>query len=221
MMEDKEEDEMEMDFSHSSVLGKYSETVEQAEKIVEVWLDKVRKGKLTPANFKEHWRVWVPKNYTVVPGSDLNLENEKSNDVLIDNLERFLANGGDFEEAMKKLNDLDNPPSVCGRVFKVGTLCLCLIHITENNDLLNGIIDFRWVNLIIHAGNVEWTRHVCCVLLVSSTLLIKITIIKWGLAQEGDVVIVEMLKPGRMKNFVIFIYLELRSDSTHDFGKHF
>lgn len=105
--------EMDIPLAH---LPKY---MESPKNVVDMWLEKIGKeGMLTPLHFKDHWRIWVPKLYALEPGSDWNLENDKTNDVLIDNLERFIANG-DFKDAMKRLNFFDHPQSMCGKVFKV------------------------------------------------------------------------------------------------------
>lgn len=107
-----EDGEMDIPLAH------FPKYMESPRNIVDIWLEKVEKNQLTHSNFKDHWRIWVPKFYSLEPGSDWNSENEKTNDVLIDNLERFIAKGN-FEEVMKSLDDMDNPPSVCGKVFKV------------------------------------------------------------------------------------------------------
>lgn len=109
--------EMDIPLAH---LPKYTESPKN---IIDIWLEKMGKGQLTPAHFKDHWRIWVPKLYALEPGSEWNLENDKSNCELLDNLEKFIANG-DFKEVMEWLNCRNQSSSVCGKVFKVSFLCL-------------------------------------------------------------------------------------------------
>ncbi|KAK6637539.1 hypothetical protein RUM44_007961 [Polyplax serrata] len=104
--------EMDIPLAH---LPKYTESPKN---IIDIWLEKMGKGQLTPAHFKDHWRIWVPKLYALEPGSEWNLENDKSNCELLDNLEKFIANG-DFKEVMEWLNCRNQSSSVCGKVFKM------------------------------------------------------------------------------------------------------
>ncbi|XP_069676845.1 E3 ubiquitin-protein ligase UBR2 isoform X3 [Periplaneta americana] len=89
---------------------------------VEVWNEKLKKGVLSCTHFKEHWRIWVPKIYSPEPNGsclDWSFDETKAQDVLFDTLERFICNG-DPQEVLIKLSQMDSPPSVCGRVFKMG-----------------------------------------------------------------------------------------------------
>ncbi|KAJ9589000.1 hypothetical protein L9F63_017695 [Diploptera punctata] len=89
---------------------------------VEVWNDKLKKGILSCTHFKEHWRIWVPKIYSPEPNGsclDWSFDEAKAQEVLFDTLEQFICNG-DPQEVLTKLSQLDSPPSVCGRVFKMG-----------------------------------------------------------------------------------------------------
>ncbi|XP_012250571.1 E3 ubiquitin-protein ligase UBR2 [Athalia rosae] len=89
---------------------------------VNVWMDKMSKGLLSCTHFKEHWRIWVPKIYSPEPnGSCLNwsFDEEKAQKILYNTLEEFICNGNP-QEVLRQLSQLDNPPSVCGKVFKMG-----------------------------------------------------------------------------------------------------
>lgn len=99
-------------------LADLSKQTESPKNVIDIWLDKMEKGILTAANFKDHWRIWVPKFYALEPGSECNLENDKTSCELLDNLERFIANG-DFQEVMRRLTNVNQTSSVCGKVFKV------------------------------------------------------------------------------------------------------
>ncbi|XP_011862906.1 PREDICTED: E3 ubiquitin-protein ligase UBR2 [Vollenhovia emeryi] len=89
---------------------------------VDVWTEKMNKGVLTSINFREYWRVWVPKIYS--PGSKSNclewaIDEDTANRMLLRTLEEFIC-GGDPQMILKELSMMDNPPSICGRMFKMG-----------------------------------------------------------------------------------------------------
>ncbi|XP_015515354.1 E3 ubiquitin-protein ligase UBR2 [Neodiprion lecontei] len=89
---------------------------------VNVWMDKMSKGLLSCAHFKEHWRIWVPKIYSPEPNGsclDWSFNEEKAQKILYSSLEEFICNGNP-QEVLQQLSQLDNPPSVCGKVFKMG-----------------------------------------------------------------------------------------------------
>ena len=89
---------------------------------VNVWMDKLSKGILTATHFKEHWRIWVPKIYSPEPNTNIlnwTFDEEDAQKLLYNTLEEFICNG-DPCEVLKQLRENDDPPSVCGRVFKMG-----------------------------------------------------------------------------------------------------
>ena len=89
---------------------------------INVWMDKMSKGVLSPSHFKEHWRIWVPKIYSPEPNDDCldwNFDEDTAQKMLFNTLEEFICNG-EPQVVLKLLSQLDNPPSVCGRVFKMG-----------------------------------------------------------------------------------------------------
>lgn len=168
-----EDGEMNIPLAH---LPRYTDSPQN---IVDIWLEKINNNELTPANFKDHWKIWVPKFYALEPGSDWNLENEKSNDSLVENLERFIANG-DFDEATKKLQNLDHPPSVCGRVFQVSVSAILNKINISKNDCYFSNADCRLESQLIPAGSVLWMEPVSCVSVVSNDQLTKIIVTKWA-----------------------------------------
>ncbi|XP_072755009.1 E3 ubiquitin-protein ligase UBR2 [Anoplolepis gracilipes] len=89
---------------------------------VDVWTEKMNKGVLTSINFREYWRVWVPKIYS--PERNANclewtIDDETARRLLLKPLEEFMC-GGDPQTILKELSKMDNPPSICGRMFKIG-----------------------------------------------------------------------------------------------------
>lgn len=89
---------------------------------VNVWMDKMSKGMLTSTHFKEHWRIWVPKIYSPEPnGNCLNwsFDEDMAQKMLYNTLEEFICNG-DSREVLQQLRQMEKPPSVCGKFFKVG-----------------------------------------------------------------------------------------------------
>uniref|UniRef100_A0A1B6DEC1 E3 ubiquitin-protein ligase n=1 Tax=Clastoptera arizonana TaxID=38151 RepID=A0A1B6DEC1_9HEMI len=91
-------------------------------KNVVMWNENFKKGILSSTHFKEHWRVWVPKCLGPEPNNsclDWSFDEDRAQVVLFDTLEEFIC-GGYPQTVLKELSQKDNPPSVCGRVFKIG-----------------------------------------------------------------------------------------------------
>lgn len=92
-----------------------------ADAVVSKWAEKFAEGVLSSSHFKEHWRTWVPRIY----GPSLNesslswsFNEDEAHRVLFGTLERFICDG-DPTVVLNRLSQLDRPPSVCGKVFKV------------------------------------------------------------------------------------------------------
>lgn len=86
------------------------------------WMERFSKGTLSCTHFKAHWRIWVPSIFSPEPNNsclDWSFDEEQAQRVLFNTLEEFICNG-DPQSVFKNLNQLDNPPSICGRVFKMG-----------------------------------------------------------------------------------------------------
>ncbi|XP_011302105.1 E3 ubiquitin-protein ligase UBR2 [Fopius arisanus] len=89
---------------------------------INVWMDKMSKGILTSTHFKEHWRIWVPNIYSPEPNGNClgwSFDEDMAEKMLYNTLEEFICNG-EPREVLQQLAKLENPPSVCGRFFKVG-----------------------------------------------------------------------------------------------------
>ncbi|KAL1459822.1 hypothetical protein WDU94_011775 [Cyamophila willieti] len=90
--------------------------------VVSDWKQKFAAGTLSITDFKEHWKIWVPHLLSPEPKSsclDWSFDEDKVQKVLFDSLEEFICDGLP-EEIFQKVSQMDNPPSVCGRVFKMG-----------------------------------------------------------------------------------------------------
>lgn len=93
-----------------------------AKEVVQKWLEKHEEGVLTPNTFKEYWRKWVPRIYSPsLNESCINwsFNEDEAQRVLFNTLEEFICRG-DPQVVLNELSQLDKPPSVCGRVFKMG-----------------------------------------------------------------------------------------------------
>lgn len=91
-------------------------------KLIDKWSEKMQNGLLSSTHFKEHWRVWVPRIYSPSQNEsclDWTFDEDKARKILFSTLEEFICNG-DPVKVLSNLSQLDKPPSVCGRVFKVG-----------------------------------------------------------------------------------------------------
>jgi E3 ubiquitin-protein ligase UBR2 len=90
--------------------------------VVGVWQEKFENGELNDTHFKEHWRLYVPRVLSLDPNTNC-LENvfdeENVENILFAPLEEFIC-GGNPNEVFERIKRLDDPPSVCGRVYKLG-----------------------------------------------------------------------------------------------------
>lgn len=90
--------------------------------VVLKWLSKFNEGLLAGAHFRDHWRIWVPKAF--IPEHNTNclewaVKECIAQPILIGTLEEFICEGNK-QRFFKDLSENDNPPSVCGKVFKMG-----------------------------------------------------------------------------------------------------
>lgn len=88
------------------------------EEIVAEWLSK--QDTITPADFHQHWKKWVPRIYSPrLNESCLNwqFDEDLAQTLLFSVLEQYICNG---DPSSVLAQPLDKPPSVCGRVFKMG-----------------------------------------------------------------------------------------------------
>lgn len=90
--------------------------------VVHKWMDTYEKGMLASSHFKEYWRTWVPRIYSPhLNESCLNwsFNEDEAQRILFSPLEEFMCNG-DPATVLTLLSQLEKPPSVCGKVFKMG-----------------------------------------------------------------------------------------------------
>lgn len=97
-------------------------TTVNTQEVVEKWMEKFKEGVLNANHFKEFWRVWVPRIYSPsLNESSLNwsFNEDEAHRILFSTLEQFICDG-DPTVVLNQLSQLDRPPSVCGKVFKMG-----------------------------------------------------------------------------------------------------
>ncbi|XP_044749932.1 E3 ubiquitin-protein ligase UBR2 [Coccinella septempunctata] len=86
------------------------------------WKMKFERGELTPGDFEDHWKIWVPHIYS--PGLDedclsWNFNEELANKLLFNPLMHFVCNG-DPDAILADLASKENVLNVCTKVFKMG-----------------------------------------------------------------------------------------------------
>lgn len=94
-----------------------------AKQCTDKWLEKMRHGVLSTSHFKEHWRTWVPRVYGPKQGEsclEWIVDVDRAKRLLFTTIEEFICNGGDPTTVLQNIGGVERPPSVCGRVFKVG-----------------------------------------------------------------------------------------------------
>nr|XP_045609964.1 E3 ubiquitin-protein ligase UBR2-like isoform X2 [Procambarus clarkii] len=90
--------------------------------LVERWNVLHKEGRFSALNVREYWRIKVPEIYSPQPNCNclrITFDDELAQKMLFDPLERFMC-GGDPAQVYQMVKQLDNPPSLCGRVFKNG-----------------------------------------------------------------------------------------------------
>lgn len=90
---------------------------------VSEWLAKFEASKLKAKNLRKYWATEVPKYYSPRRDCDcLNItyNEEEARKVLFLPLERFITAEIDTEYCLSQLKNLDDPPMLCGRVFRNG-----------------------------------------------------------------------------------------------------
>lgn len=90
--------------------------------IVKEWSKKFETDSLTESDFRTYWTVWVPRILKPeIQGNalDWSFNEQKAEQTLLNTLEEFICNGNSIE-VLHGLTQQNFPPSVCGRVFKMG-----------------------------------------------------------------------------------------------------
>ncbi|XP_060866207.1 E3 ubiquitin-protein ligase UBR2 [Metopolophium dirhodum] len=99
-----------------------SKEVDQNLDIVNEWSRKFENNTLTKFDFRNYWKTWVPTILKPeIQGNSLewSFNEQKAEKILLNTLEEFICNGNSIE-VLHGLTKQNFPPSVCGRVFKMG-----------------------------------------------------------------------------------------------------
>jgi len=99
-----------------------SKEVDQNLDIVNEWSKKFENNTLTESDFRNYWKTWVPTILKPeIQGNSLewSFNEQKVEKILLNTLEEFICNGNSIE-VLHGLTKQNFPPSVCGRVFKMG-----------------------------------------------------------------------------------------------------
>lgn len=87
------------------------------------WTKKFDSKSLKPVDFYQYWSANVPLIYSPRPGCDclnLTFDEALAKNVLFTPLEQFVCNEVNPQKVFEDLKKLNNPPSLCGKVFKMG-----------------------------------------------------------------------------------------------------
>lgn len=91
--------------------------------VVSNWLKDFEEGRFTNSDpFNEYWKIYVPQVYSPTPKDNTlcwYVNEDEAKRVLFSTLEEFIC-GGEDVSVLARLARLDKPPSVCGKVFKMG-----------------------------------------------------------------------------------------------------
>lgn len=90
-----------------------------SEQLSQQLLSKAGTGDLITCLHK-HWQLYVPLCFNVSDNPVKNLIETDVEKILLKPLAVFVCNSQDTEKALTKLNELDEPPQLCGKVFKSG-----------------------------------------------------------------------------------------------------
>lgn len=99
-----------------------SREIDKNANIVSEWLIKFDSNTLFESDFRNYWKTWVPRILKPeVQGNSLewSFNEQKAQQLLFNTLEEFICNGNSME-VLRGLTQQNYPPSVCGRVFKMG-----------------------------------------------------------------------------------------------------
>ena len=68
----------------------------------------------------KHWKVYAPICFSAIDVPSLNLIETDAQRILLKPLEVFICDNMDSDAVLAKLSQLDDPPMLCGKVFKAG-----------------------------------------------------------------------------------------------------
>lgn len=100
----------------------YLASLQPDQTVLAEWLRKMQEDTLTAGDLRSYWRDVVPRIYSPSPNCDcLNLayDEENAKVYLFSMLEKFMC-ADEPEQVFEQLKALDEPPALCGRVFKNG-----------------------------------------------------------------------------------------------------
>lgn len=112
------------EFSTPMEVDESYDTKEQEEnlKIVSEWLMKFESNTLEESDFRNFWKIWVSRILKPEIQSnslEWSFNEQKAEQILFNTLEEFICSGNSIE-VLRGLTQQNYPPSVCGRVFKMG-----------------------------------------------------------------------------------------------------
>jgi len=126
------------------------EPFKSPDEVLEYWNQCFEKDMLTNLHFREWWRQKVPKVFS--PKANMNclqpydhIEEEDVHNYFFNVLEKFLCNG-EPQQVFASLSSLKDPPSQCGKVFKLGEVtyscrdcamdptCVLCVHCFKNSE---------------------------------------------------------------------------------------
>ncbi|VVC24842.1 Zinc finger, UBR-type,Zinc finger, RING/FYVE/PHD-type,Winged helix-turn-helix DNA-binding domain,Ribosomal [Cinara cedri] len=85
------------------------------------WLEKFESNTLTESDFRNYWKIWVPRMKDRFGNDSLewSFNETRAENILLAALEEFIFDGSGIR-VLDCLSEQNYPPSVCGRVFKMG-----------------------------------------------------------------------------------------------------
>ncbi len=72
------------------------------------------------ALLRNHWKTYVPICFNVSDNPIKNLIETETQRILLEPLAVFICNDQNSEKVLADLNNLEDPPQLCGKVFKAG-----------------------------------------------------------------------------------------------------
>ena len=99
--------------------------IRTSQEIIDYWQHQFENEKLSCHHFREWWRMQVPKILQPIPSMDLlypmsHVDDAAVTEILISTIEQFMCDDPNPEKVFKGLAENNHPPSVCGKLFKMG-----------------------------------------------------------------------------------------------------
>ncbi|XP_065213791.1 E3 ubiquitin-protein ligase UBR2 [Planococcus citri] len=112
-------DEDSMDMEHRYAKSNQPRGFPSVAQVVGIWREKFEQGTLNESHFKEHWRLYVPQVLCLDPSNSSYDRIFDEENVLFAPLEQFICGDGNTGEILDRVQRLDEPSTVCGKVFKM------------------------------------------------------------------------------------------------------